>query len=520
MENPILEDAELVSSLPTFGDYLESKKGIINLICAFGAFLLTLAYFPYVKGDFSSLFIALIFTAGIVLNRWKAVFVAAFVTALPWWILFHNLYNWVSSSSAYTLVSLVHFVGVIFIIVLIYGFVLERPIAAFASERRNQPDFQAPGLWYQFLGVHQPLSSVGKNLYKSLDSIFSLDNILPPFIESQDKEDAIFDPADKLLETDQDGVTQVVSPAALVAFPLYLITIIVEAFGATTRSVIFSIGFLPIAWLIVSKTSYYYGFEEIAIAALIPGLLLGFFPILLSLFHYLLPFFRTGAGADAERFGARRPTREEMENINETGESIRERAQELGKVPASPGEWMVIDNNVSAESYTIGSTIYVTSYAAKSEHLAGLAAHELGHLAHRDGDVILALRRLVIPFAYFYGIDRQPLPAGSVFATGGAALGAQQVITDDMKLFYRMKMLPLKFSMSFWYGGLGMFIMGRQWANFWRHRDFLADEYAAAIGLRDDLMSVLEAYEHVDVAQPYLLTNRPYTAERLDRLKG
>ncbi len=520
MENPIPEDAELVSSLPTFGDYLESKKGILNLVCAFVAFLLTLAYFPYVSGELSGFIIGWLFGIGIILNRWKAVVVAAIATALPWWILFHNLYNWVSSSSAYTLVSFAHSVGAILIIVLIYGFVLEQPITAFFSARRNQSDFQAPGLWYQLLGVHQPLSSIGKTLYEAVDAIFPLENDLPAFITSQNEAKSIFDPADKLLELDRDGVSQVVSSAALMAFPLYLVTLLIEAVGAMTRSVIFSVGFLPFAWLIVSKVSFYYGFEEVAIAALIPGLLLGFFPILLSLFHYLLPFFRTGAGADAERFGARSPTREEMENIIETGASIRERAGELGKVPSSPSEWMVIDNNVSAESYTIGSTIYVTSYAAKSEHLVGLAAHELGHLAHRDGDVILALRRLVIPFAYFYGIDRQPLPAGSVFATGGAALGAQQVITDDMKLFYRMKMLPLKFSMSFWFGGLGMFIMGRQWANFWRHRDFLADEYAAAIGLRDDLMSVLEAYEHVDVAQPYLLTNRPYTAQRLDRLKG
>jgi len=33
-------------------------------------------------------------------------------------------------------------------------------------------------------------------------------------------------------------------------------------------------------------------------------------------------------------------------------------------------------------------------------------------------------------------------------------------------------------------------------------------------------MESLQLYRHVDVAQPFLLSNRPYTAERLDRLQG
>jgi Zn-dependent protease with chaperone function len=74
--------------------------------------------------------------------------------------------------------------------------------------------------------------------------------------------------------------------------------------------------------------------------------------------------------------------------------------------------------------------------------------------------------------------------------------------------------------LAFWFGGLGLLLLGRSWAQFWRQRDFLADDYAYSIGQDDNLMAVLEIYRHVDVAQPYLLTNRPYTAERLDRLKG
>lgn len=82
------------------------------------------------------------------------------------------------------------------------------------------------------------------------------------------------------------------------------------------------------------------------------------------------------------------------------------------------------------------------------------------------------------------------------------------------------KALQIKLWLAFWFGGLGLFFLGRQWARFWRTRDFFADNYAVQLGQADHLVEILRSYRHVDVAQPFLLSNRPYTAERLDRLQG
>jgi len=501
---------------PSVRDYLRTGTAAVNVILALFTFFIVWQFFPIrsIFSDSAILVWAFIFALGMFLNQWKAVIIALIAAYLTWLLLFSGALFWFSGMRT------IHNIGMVVLMLVTYGFVLGRPGKVFFDERISRKISQnlgARGL-IQALGVHEFLSIVGNKIYIQVNEYLPLGSLLPPFIDPKNEASMRINPGETRTSTASRGDAESIAPsAAVMAFPLYVVTLLIEIVGAVARSAIFGAVFLPLLWLILQNIGE---IGDILGVAFILGMLFGFYPIILSLFHYFLPFFRTGAGAEAERFGARHPTRDEMENFIEAGVYIRERAQELGKIPASPGEWRVIDNNVSAESYTIGSTIYVTSYAVASEHLAGLVAHELGHLAHHDGDVILALRRLVIPFAYYFGIDRQPMPAGSIFATGGSALGAQQVITDDMKLYYRMKMLPLKLSMSFWFGGLGMFLMGRQWAKFWRHRDFRADEYAASIGLADDLMSVLEVYQHVDVAQPYLLTNRPYTAQRLDRLKG
>src|SRR5690606_26379996 len=119
--------------------------------------------------------------------------------------------------------------------------------------------------------------------------------------------------------------------------------------------------------------------------------------------------------------------------------------------------------------------------------------------------------------AYYIGIDRSPLPAGAVLAT---AAYQKVVRSEDEKIVYRFKALQIKFWLSFWFGGLGLLWLGRQWAAFWRQRDFFADDYAVQLGQGDALQKVLEVHRNLDVVQPFLLNNRPYTAERLDRLAG
>ena len=162
--------------------------------------------------------------------------------------------------------------------------------------------------------------------------------------------------------------------------------------------------------------------------------------------------------------------------------------------------------------------MYVSRGAVESEYLPGILAHELGHVANKDGDLLLSLRQFIIPFAYFVGIDRQPLPAGAVTATGRSVYSTQ-IVTDDSGLYYKVKALQIKLLMAFVFGGMGLLMLGREWARFWRERDLQADRFVKNIGQAEPLIQVLEKYQHTDVAQPFLLTNRPYTAERLHHLK-
>lgn len=335
-----------------------------------------------------------------------------------------------------------------------------------------------------------------------------------------------------------------VMPAAIAGSSLYMLTLIVEAACALVRTIVLYLPLffvlLPIHvivfqsirdayygpvmgfWGPTEEYSYNYGewlsdgFQLAVTYTLVITLLLGFAPVLRSLFHTLWPFGRSGSGwSDMEVLGARHPTRTEVATIIDALEKIKEQAD--GSV-AAPSDYRIIDYP-TPDAYTIGSTVYLARGAVEHDNLIGILAHELGHLAHKDGDLLLALRRFIIPVAYYVGIDRHPMPAGAVIGTGG---GTRQLIirSEDEKIYYRFQTLKIKFWLAFWLGGIGMLLLGQQWARFWRQRDFLADDYVVQLGAETNLMSLLEVYRHVDVAQPFLMSNRPYTAERLDRLRG
>ena len=340
------------------------------------------------------------------------------------------------------------------------------------------------------------------------------------------------------------AVAPQVMRAAFAGSDLYLLTFLVEVVSALVRSFLLYvptfIALLPLHVLVFMaiRDRYYgpiqglfgpsdqYAYDntrwvlEGAWLALryniLAALLVGFWPILMSLWHVIFPIGRTGAGStEREALGAREPTRAELTKILDALGHIH--AMAGGRV-AAPSAWLVLDEP-TPDAYTLGSTVYLSRAAIEGEHLPGIMAHELGHIAHKDGDLILALRRFIIPLAYFIGVDRHPLPGGAVQKLGGGM--HQQVLRgEDEKIYYRFHALQIKFWLAFWFGGMGLFLLGQHWAAFWRRRDFLADDYAVYLGQAEPLIEVLTMYRHVDVAQPFLLTNRPYTAERLDRLEG
>lgn len=82
-----------------------------------------------------------------------------------------------------------------------------------------------------------------------------------------------------------------------------------------------------------------------------------------------------------------------------------------------------------------------------------------------------------------------------------------------------MQTIQAKLRYAFWFGGNGLLWLGQSWAEYWRERDFRADIFAAKLGYGQELAEFLSEYQNLDIAQPYLLRGRPYSAERLENLK-
>ena len=58
---------------------------------------------------------------------------------------------------------------------------------------------------------------------------------------------------------------------------------------------------------------------------------------------------------------------------------------------AAPSAWFVLDEP-TPDAYTLGSTVYLSRAAIEGKHLSGIMAHELGHIAHKDGDLTRLLQ--------------------------------------------------------------------------------------------------------------------------------
>jgi Zn-dependent protease with chaperone function len=186
-------------------------------------------------------------------------------------------------------------------------------------------------------------------------------------------------------------------------------------------------------------------------------------------------------------------------------------AKHAGSKVREPAEWEIIESPIP-NSYTVGNKIFLTRGAIDSPHLAALMAHELGHLQQRDGQKLLALRRLIVNTAYTLGIDTQPEAVGSL-------VGGQMMITsNDQQMYYRVKGRQFREEIAWLYGGLGLFRLESLWFDFWRSHDFAADYFVYSIGMAPQLIATLEAHAQFDVAQPYRMSGRPYARERIEHL--
>lgn len=542
-------------SSATIGEYLQTQTGKRNLLLAIGIFVLGLAIFDsFGAGTEFPLFvfIALCATAAFI-NLWREAIVFLLLSYLTWEFVILSLWRALGG------VEVAPFVAMLALLILGYGFLLGEIFSPRQEHLEQMDSIDSEGL-------HARLIYPGRRLRHFLVPIISLRTYsrVPAFFSGHAEQevprsrfDVSFEKTTELYTEpempqpeeaeaeaekqpeESQRTTRPVTSAPVAGSVLYAYTFLLEFVGAVARTIvtaiIATIALFPVYFLIfsINTSAYYRGnfgtnfdggawLRENTIIcmtiSLVIGAVFGFWPIVASLFHLLVPVTRSGSGPlERDTLGAREPTRDEMEKIIDTIQHIQATSGKTIKKGA-PSEWLVLDEPFP-DSYTIGSTVYLTRAAIESDYLPGIMAHEMGHVAHKDGDLLLSIRRFIVPLAYWVGIDRQATAAGAILGTGMTA-HVSRAQTEDEKIFFRFQALKIKLWLAFWFGGLGLLLLGRAWARFWRYRDFLADNYAVFIGQEDSLMSALEVYRHVDVAQPYLLTNRPYTAERLDRLKG
>lgn len=248
--------------------------------------------------------------------------------------------------------------------------------------------------------------------------------------------------------------------------------------------------------------------------SLLFAFIIGFAPILWSLITLWIPGLSTGA-EEARKLGARRPVEAlgEVQAIDTALGDLRAVAT-ANKTPFSEPVAVLVSPHMFPGAYTVGRIIYLHSGLFKTNYLKTALAHELGHLTYKDGRLLLALRRLIIPLAYWFGIDRSPKPAGLL--SGGRVYNVD--MGDDAAMYYKMKTLSTKMTMAFLMGGLGLLYRSMQWADAWKVKDFRADAFACKLGEGQNLKQFLSEYQELETAQPYLLVGRPYAAERIEQI--
>jgi Zn-dependent protease with chaperone function len=210
------------------------------------------------------------------------------------------------------------------------------------------------------------------------------------------------------------------------------------------------------------------------------------------------------------RTGGRRPSERERLAYQDAIDLLQ--AHTTRPLPL-PKDWFVLDLP-TPEAAVCGHTLMLSRGMLDNEHLPAVLAHELGHLATPDGRLTAAINRLVI---------RPPL-----LRADGHYEGTRIDFYDPrimLPLFgIRTIAWAAKKALAFANGGFGLRLTRPIWGVYWRAREYTADQYAASLGLAEDLAEFLETHALMhDHPVPYIwLTEHthPPVELRIERLRN
>mgnify|MGYP001209359996 CR=1 FL=1 len=302
---------------------------------------------------------------------------------------------------------------------------------------------------------------------------------------------------------------------------LYLFTLLLEFLAGLGRAfaIAFPLFFIGIMVGIFSEGQHYFGpsyqtgfggyrrsfMEEwvvpLAIMTLTIGVVLGYLNIFASLQSLI------AGGGFLTRFvlGARPASTREREQIHEVLKDIAQRAKREVKGFSA----IYILDNPFEQVNLIGTTLYISSGAVRSDNLRVNLAHEIAHLDSGDGRMVLALRRLVfLPFQLFLSGVRN-------FSTNKPNPKPELKEFEAMEVYYYLMNKMIFFWCALLGGGIGVWLTSWQWARFFRDADYRADAFVASLDLKDQMIEYLEQGKFYDAAVPYLLGWRPANELRI-----
>lgn len=266
---------------------------------------------------------------------------------------------------------------------------------------------------------------------------------------------------------------------------LYGLTVLLELAAAWLR---WRVSFAFFSFFVSDQTS-----QQLA-------LVVGYAPLIWSALNVLgLP---GGGFATRRALGARVLSQREQNALQAA----------LGQFPGTTPapRWVYALDVPEPSAFVIGKALYIGHPLFQSPYLAGVVAHELGHLNSSDGRFVLGLNRLVIPIFHRMSVR-----------LAGDTLHEDKLVARSARKEMGCVRSLLTLTFALMGGGIGVRLMTPLWLRYWRAREYDADRYAATLGQGPLLAEFLELYtQPFDLAIPYFdgMTH-PYTELRIDKLE-
>lgn len=205
----------------------------------------------------------------------------------------------------------------------------------------------------------------------------------------------------------------------------------------------------------------------------------GFGPLAISLGTLVLPL---GSWWFEQQQGGRRPSERERAVFEAAFAELQSVWPEL----RAPHRWFVVDE-AEPNACAYADTLMVTRGMLDSSAFPAVLAHELGHLNTSDARVSAAVYRITTP--------------------------------PRERVGFPFRLISYLIS-----GRIGLALVKKPWAMYWRHREELADEYAVRLGQGPALAAYLDTHAlDGDLPTPFKdfgESSHPWTEHRIEMLEA